>query len=147
LWAQGDTGGRFCTVMYANVRTDAQGAEVRLATGGHLPPMVLRAGGRVERIQLRGAIVGGLRNPTFGERVVRLDHGDLMLLFTDGVVELRRRDASGVDIGEQALEEVLASQRGAAADDVVAAVEQRAVALQNGEPRDDIALLAIRPHT
>lgn len=147
LWAQGDTGGRFCTVLYAQVRPDAHGAEVRLATGGHLPPMVLRAGGRVERLQLRGAIVGGLRDPSFGERRVRLDHGDLLLLFTDGVVELRKRDANGNDIGEQALEDVLHSQRSAPAEDVVAAVEERAVALQNGEPRDDIALLAIRPRS
>ena len=145
LWAQGDTGGRFCTVMYAQVRPDAHGAEVTLATGGHLPPVVLRAGGRVERLQVRGALVGGLRSPVFGERTVRLDHDDLMLLFTDGVVELRQRGADGRDIGETALEEVLSAYRGASAAEVVRAVEERAAALQNGEPRDDIALLAIRP--
>ena len=145
LWAQADPAGRFCTVMFAQVRPDAHGAEVTLATGGHLPPIVLRAGGRVERVQVRGAIVGGLRDPRFGERTMRLEHGDLMLLFTDGVVELRRRGPDGVDIGEQALEDVLTEMRGASAEEIVGAVERRAVELQDGEPRDDIALLAIRP--
>jgi PAS domain S-box-containing protein len=145
LWAQADPVGRFCTVMYAQVRPDAHGAQIRLATGGHLPPMVLRAGGRVERVQVRGAIVGGLRDPTFGDRTFRLDHDDLLLLFTDGVVELRRRGADGIDIGDRALEEVLSGMRGASAEDIVSAVERSAVELQGGEPRDDIALLAIRP--
>ena len=145
LWAQSDPVGRFCTVLYARVRPDAHGAEVTLATGGHLPPVVLRAGGRVEQLQVRGAIVGGLHDPTFGERTFRLDHDDLLLLFTDGVVELRRRDGNGVDVGEQALTEVLGALRGASAEEIVGAVEARAVELQGGEPRDDIALLALRP--
>jgi phosphoserine phosphatase RsbU/P len=146
LRAQNDPAGRFSTVLYAQVRPDAHGASVTLATGGHLPPVVLRAGGRVERIQLRGAIVGALRTPTFGERVVRLDHGDTLLLFTDGVVELRRSPRGGVRSGDDALEEVLAGLRGATAAEIVEAVERHAVELQGGDPRDDIALVAIRPH-
>jgi serine phosphatase RsbU (regulator of sigma subunit) len=145
LWAQSDPAGRFCTVLYAQVKPDAHGAEVTLATGGHLPPVILRAGGRVERVQVRGALVGGLREPRFGERRIRLDHDDLLLLFTDGVVELRLRGPDGVDVGDRALEEVLAAHRGASAEEIVAAVEHRAVELQGGEPRDDIALLALRP--
>jgi serine phosphatase RsbU (regulator of sigma subunit) len=145
LWAQADPAGRFCTVLYAQVKPDARGAEVTLATGGHLPPVILRAGGRVERVQVRGALVGGLREPRFGERRIRLDHDDLLLLFTDGVVELRLRGPDGVDVGDRALEEVLAAHRGASAEEIVAAVEHRAVELQGGEPRDDIALLALRP--
>jgi hypothetical protein len=34
--------------------------------------------------------------------------------------------------------------RGATAEEIVTAVEERAVELQGGEPRDDIALLAVR---
>ena len=40
LWSQPDADGRFCTVLYARVRPRADGgAEVTLATGGHLPPI------------------------------------------------------------------------------------------------------------
>ena len=143
LWSQPDADGRFCTVLYARLCASAEdaGATVTLATGGHLPPIMLRAGGRVERVQLRGSLVGGLRTPEFGERDVQLHPGDLLLLFTDGVTEIRGADP---DLGERALEEVLAGMRGATAEEVVAAVEQRAVELQAGEPRDDIALLAVK---
>ena len=143
LWSQLDPGGRFCTVLYARICPSAEGATVTLATGGHLPPAILRAGGRVERLQLRGAIVGGLREPDFGERDIQLGPDDLLLLFTDGVTEIRSPEGWG-DAGDRALEEVLSAHRGAPADEIVAAVEARAVELQGGEPRDDIALLAVR---
>ena len=142
LWSQPAADGRFCTVLYARVRPRAEGgALLTLATGGHLPPILLRAGGRVERVQLRGAIVGGLKEPEFGERDITLERGDLLLLFTDGVTEIRGSDP---DLGERALEEVLSEMRGQSADAIVEAVQQRAVDLQGGEPRDDIALLAVR---
>jgi serine phosphatase RsbU (regulator of sigma subunit) len=145
LWSQPDATGRFCTVLYARVCPSAEGgAKVTLATGGHLPPILLRAGGRVERVQLRGSIVGGLKNPEFGERDIEIEPGDLLLLFTDGVTELRTADP---DLGERELEQVLASMRGRSAEEIVAAVQDRAVELQGGEPRDDIALLAVRALT
>ena len=78
----------------------------------------------------------------FAELAAHLAPGDLLVMFTDGVTEIRSRD---VDFGEQQLEKVLAEHRGAPAAEVVAAVEHRAVELQSGEPRDDIALLALRP--
>jgi serine phosphatase RsbU (regulator of sigma subunit) len=143
LLAQPDPAGRFCTVLLARAGlVTPEGLELTLATGGHLPPMVVRSGGRVERIQLRGSIVGGLDRPHFGERDVHLARGDLLVMFTDGVTEIRSRDP---DFGEEQLEDVLREHRGAPVDEIVAAVERRAVELQGGEPRDDIALLALRP--
>jgi serine phosphatase RsbU (regulator of sigma subunit) len=122
-------------------RAPDQGVDITLATGGHLPPIVLRAGGRVERIQLRGSIVGALDQAHFGERDVHLDPGDLLVTFTDGVTEIRTQDP---DLGEAELEKVLREHRGGSVEEIVAAVEARAVELQGGEPRDDIALLALR---
>lgn len=142
LLSQANPAGRFCTVLCTRIRrAPSAGLDLTLATGGHLPPMILRAGGRVERIQLRGSIVGGFDRPHFGDRDVHLAPGDLLVMFTDGVTEIRTRQP---DVGEAALEDVLRAHRGAAVEEIVDAIEQRAVALQRGEPRDDIALLALR---
>ncbi|HEV3000104.1 MAG TPA: PAS domain-containing protein [Solirubrobacteraceae bacterium] len=136
-------GGRFCTTLYARVCPQDDGrVTMTLATGGHLPPRVLRADGTVERLDLRGAIVGGLRNPKFAECDEELRPGDVLLLFTDGVTELRGRDPGA---GERMLDALLAEHAGAGPAELVEAIEQRVVALQGGEPRDDIALLAARP--
>lgn len=143
LLSEPAVGGRFCTTLYARVSPgDDGGVDMTLATGGHLPPRILRADGTVDRVDLRGAIVGGLRDPRFAEVSERLEPGDVLLLFTDGVTELRGRDPG---VGERVLDALLAEHAGAAPAALVDAIERRVVALQSGEPRDDIALLAARP--
>jgi serine phosphatase RsbU (regulator of sigma subunit) len=57
------------------------------------------------------------------------------------VTELRTADPHE---GEARLAEVLRASAGRTAAEVVAAVCRRAVELQGGRPRDDIALLALR---
>ncbi len=135
--------GRFCTTLYARICPRQQGGmAMTLATGGHLPPRVLRADGTLDRTDLRGSIVGGLRNPEFAECETELHPGDTLLLFTDGVTELRGHDPGA---GEQRLDELLVELAGASPAALVEAIEERTVALQGGDPRDDIALLAARP--
>ena len=132
---------RFCTVVYARVCPSPGSALVTVATGGHPPPFVLRAGGDLERVDVRGSLVGGVVDPEFAVRDVRLAAGDLMLLYTDGVTELRTRDPA---YGERRLVETLRAHAGRAAGEIADAVQRSAVALQSGPPRDDIALLALR---
>ncbi|HEX2084750.1 MAG TPA: PAS domain-containing protein [Solirubrobacteraceae bacterium] len=134
--------GRFCTVLYVRVCADEDGTvSLTLATGGHLPPRILRADGSVDLVDVRGSIVGGLRTPVFAERDATLRPGDTLVLFTDGVTELRGRDPG---VGERVLDELLAAQAGARPAALADAIERRVVALQDGEPRDDVALLLAR---
>jgi serine phosphatase RsbU (regulator of sigma subunit) len=141
MLSQADSGLRFCTVLYARLRPSEKEALLTLSSGGHVPALVVRAGGTVEAIAIPGTLVGALREPRFEERDVRLRPGELLLLYTDGVVELRGEDATA---GEQRLREVLATHAGAPAGAVVEAVARMAVERQGGEPRDDIAILALR---
>lgn len=132
---------RFCTVIYARVRPLAGGAEVVLANGGHLPPAILRADGHSELVSGGGTLVGAVADPEFEEVTVHLAPGDLLLLYTDGVTEVSTTD---VALGERLLREALEASAGCSSAEVVEAVERVAVEAQRGEPRDDIALLAIR---
>jgi serine phosphatase RsbU (regulator of sigma subunit) len=132
---------RFCTVVYARVRPSPGAALITVANGGHLPPLLLRADGTLESIEVAGTLVGGVPDPVFADRDIRLDAGDLLLLYTDGVTELRTADPHE---GEARLAEVLRASAGRTAAEVVAAVCRRAVELQGGRPRDDIAPLALR---
>ena len=141
LWSHGDTQGRFASVVYVRVCPRGEGTALTLASGGHPPPLLLRADGTVEEVETRGTLVGALPGSAFEEQTLDLAPGDLLLLYTDGVTEVRRSDG---DFGERALRDVLAAQRGAPAEQVVAAVEASAVELQGGVPRDDIAIVAIR---
>jgi serine phosphatase RsbU (regulator of sigma subunit) len=135
--------GRFCTVLYARACPSDDGTvSLTMATGGHLPPRVLRADGSLEHIELRGSIVGGLRTPVFAECEAVLSAGDTLLLFTDGVTELRGHDPGE---GERLLDELLLASRGRSPAEIAEAIEHRVVELQGGDPRDDIAVLVARP--
>ena len=131
----------FVTVALAYVAPDADGAlRVRLALGGHPPPMVLRADGRVEELAEFGAVLGVVPDPELPDTEAVLAPGDTMVLYTDGVTEAGSRAAP---LGEDGLARLLSARVGADPEELLAAVEEAAVAAQPGEPRDDIALLAV----
>jgi phosphoserine phosphatase RsbU/P len=132
----------FCTVFDARVRPRDGGLDLRFSNGGHPAPLLLRSDGAVDAIESgRGPIVGAFPVERFGEDSLRLERGDLLLLYTDGVTEVRPTD---VEFGERELRATVAALAGASPEEVVAAVSERALALQSGEQRDDIALVAIR---
>jgi serine phosphatase RsbU (regulator of sigma subunit) len=134
----------FCTVVYARIRpSDDGGLDVRLANGGHLSPLLARVDGSIEAVEAgRGPLVGAVEDARFEEGTLHLEPGELLLLYTDGVTEVR---VSDVALGERELRATLAAHAADSAQDVVTAIARRAAELQGGRPRDDIALLAIRP--
>jgi PAS domain S-box-containing protein len=114
--------------------------EITLAAAGHPPPYVRRADGRVEDTVRPGALLGALPGPIPSETTVRLEPGDVLVLYTDGVSEARR--PGGEQLGEAGLAIALAHAEPTAAA-VAEAIERRAVEFQEGRPSDDIAVLAI----
>jgi serine phosphatase RsbU (regulator of sigma subunit) len=86
-------------------------------------------------------LLGFFPEPRFPDAEVRLLPGDLVLLYTDGVTEARRQREL---FGEERLAELLASCRGRSPRQIVQRIEQVALDFQDGRPRDDIAILALR---
>ena len=76
-----------------------------------------------------------------GHTAVQLQRGDVMVLYTDGVTEARGPHGM---LGADALASVLASCAGLDAKSVAARIESAALEIQEGNPRDDIAILALR---
>ena len=132
-------GSEFCTVCLATLTLDGRGGVLTVALGGHPPALVLRADGRVDAIGLPGTLLGVFADPEVHEVEAALGPGDTVLLYTDGVTEA---GTVGAEIGDEGLAELLAGMRGLTPDAIVDAVEQAAVAIQDGQPRDDIALVA-----
>jgi serine phosphatase RsbU (regulator of sigma subunit) len=133
---------RFATMVLGDARPlPGGGVALRLATGGHPQPLVLRVDGTVEPVPVAGMLVGGLREARFGEADVVLAPGDTCLLYSDGVVEAR---GSGDFFGEERLAATLPRCAGAPAAVVCEHLEQTVVSWLDGHDHDDVALLAIR---
>jgi PAS domain S-box-containing protein len=133
---------RFCTVAYASMHVNGGGsADLCLATGGHPLPLVLRADGSVEAVGQPGTLLGVLPEVNLSDTPVKLEKGDVFVLYTDGVTEARGPDGM---FGTDELAAVLASCAGLDAISVAARIESAALEIQEGNPRDDIAILAVR---
>jgi hypothetical protein len=134
----------FVTVVlvYAAPAASARGGglDLQVALAGHPAPLALRTGGRVEPVGRAGMLLGIDRDPPIPDVTAHLAPGESMLLFTDGVTEAGPRKAM---LGESGLMRLLAGQQLSDPEALVARVEAIAVGAQAGEPRDDIALLAI----
>jgi GAF domain-containing protein/anti-sigma regulatory factor (Ser/Thr protein kinase) len=134
--------GQFCTVCLARVRRRNGRLAVSLALGGHEPALVLRAAGPVEECGHHGSLIGLLEHPALEDADVDLAAGDVLVLYTDGVTDA---GAPEHPIGPDGLVALLTGLRGEPPDRILDAIEQAAVHVQEGEPRDDIALVAVSP--
>jgi serine phosphatase RsbU (regulator of sigma subunit) len=105
---------------------------------------VARRDGTVETVGRYGTIVGLGDDINVHDVDVRLEADEVLLLYTDGVTEAGPRRTP---FGEAGLASVLSGMGGHTPQAVVDAVERAVVAAQPGDPRDDIALLAICPST
>jgi serine phosphatase RsbU (regulator of sigma subunit)/PAS domain-containing protein len=136
-----DDTSQFATVVMAYLSAGSgHRLEVRLALAGHPAPAVLRRDGGVEMVGRYGTMAGIRADIDVHDVDVHLEAGDVLLLYTDGVTEAGARHAP---FGEDGLVSVLTHLAGQAPQTVVDAVERAVVAAQPGDPRDDIALLAI----
>jgi sigma-B regulation protein RsbU (phosphoserine phosphatase) len=131
----------FCSVVAGLVAPDARGCEVVLASGGHPPPVLVRADGTVDYQRMDGGQVLGLLADAASRSVtLRLDPGDTLLLYTDGLTEART--GRGARYDERALREFLAALAPITAPDAVAAVRALLDGFGDGLD-DDTAVLAL----
>ncbi|ONI73907.1 serine/threonine protein phosphatase [Kribbella sp. ALI-6-A] len=137
-----DTSNRFITLVCLRMRPAADGssAEVDIAVAGHAGPVLVRADGRTEQLPIEGTVAGVVPRVDYPTTTVRLEQGDALLVFTDGVEEARGE--SGF-YGTDRLIRLLREYAGAGADAMCGAVEQDVVEHLDGRAHDDIAVLAI----
>jgi serine/threonine-protein kinase RsbW len=89
------------TATLAYVELDTETGRLRYACAGHPPPLVVSPDGRTRFLwEGRSAPLGSMLGDTRGEAVERLEDGETLVLYTDGLVE--RRSAS-IDVGLERL--------------------------------------------
>ena len=125
---------RFCTVCCARIRIGDRGMTAEVTSGGHPLPVILRRDGRVEHAGLHGALLGVFPDPELACTTVRLEPGDLLVLYTDGI------EQPGATAEERVLD-VVGRMAGAGPQDVIDAL----VAEYRKDHRrsDDFAAMAL----
>ncbi len=68
---------------------EASSGQGSIALAGMEPPLLIRANGRLETVQASGLLLGVEGGQTYQEEPFFLEHGDTLLMTTDGITEAR----------------------------------------------------------
>jgi PAS domain S-box-containing protein len=131
----------FCSVAVARLQSGDAGTRMVVSSGGHPLPLCVRSDGRVEQVGVHGTLLGVLPDPDLHDQEVEFAPGDTLVLYTDGVTEARTSEGM---LGEDALVSMLERSANLPAAAIASEVERAAVSVQEGRPRDDIAILVLR---
>ncbi len=131
---------RFVTAVLVRLELHADGgARLVVASGGHPPPVLLRADGDAEVVPCPGTLLGVEDDARSFDQEIELGPGDTLVLYTDGVTEASRE--------HPLTPEDLGSVLRASAPDGAAAVAREVVHLAEagaaGALRDDLAVLVV----
>jgi len=138
LFARSTGSNRYATLVVGRALPNG---EVELCNAGHLPPL-LRRGTEVVPLEAGGLPVGLFENSTYGMHRLRLDRGDTLVLYSDGLTEARNRDQC--ELGVEALAAVVGATAAGSPGEVAAACLQAGLAHRGGgEQEDDLTLLVI----
>ena len=136
---------RFCTVAVVRLDVRDDGIHATAAAAGHPLPRILRCDGSVETLGAPGTLVGVTGEFSVRDVSATLLAGDTLLLYTDGLIEAGApRRVWTPDELDEALRQAGAGA-GSGVDRLVTQMAAAALGNLAADPRDDVALLAVRP--
>ena len=136
---------QMCTAVYGQIAMSTQAVVVTLAAAGHPKPLIVRADGSLEVTSAHGTALGAVVDPVFETCQVTLGHGDTIVMYSDGVLDVQ---LDGARIDDRRVAELLSGISQASATGLV---ERLVGALRHVQRplRDDVAIMTIRrtrPH-
>ena len=132
---------RFITMFICLI--DPATGEAVYCNAGHNPALVVRASGEVQTLAAMGTVLGILPELGYEQESDRLEPGDLIAVYSDGVTEAI--DLEGEEFGQDRLAELLVAKRDETAETIVEAVNQALDEWTSSAPAgDDVTLVVAR---
>src|SRR5574337_379643 len=128
----------FVTMFFCRV---GPGRQLVYGDAGHVKPVLLRKGAPPRTLEAEGTVLGVMEDAEFDERALELHPGDLLALFTDGVVESIGSD--GRMLGLDGLNALLEANRDRPPQAIAEAIAGE-VMKGPGPLRDDLTLVVLR---
>lgn len=132
--------GRYATLFFGILDTDGN---LEYTNAGHPSPLLLRRGEVTELFTTGSFPVGLIPEATHSSARTRLEPGDALLLFSDGVTEAQDRDADLFGVAR--LQDVFEALQDAPLQQLQETIVEAVVAFSNDVGQaDDITLLLVR---
>ncbi len=142
LMCQNTGGNKFVTFFWALL--DPETMDLTYVNAGHNYPYLLHSDGSIDRLDKGGMILGVMKAlAPYEQDSITLRHGDMLVLFTDGVSEAMSKDAE--EFGEARLEEVLRKSVDLTAQGVTVAIHHALQEYTTGAAQsDDITMMIVK---
>src|SRR5690349_19829569 len=140
LFCQNTTDGAFATLFFAEF--DGSAGRLRYANCGHLPALLLRADGSLDRLDSTTTILGVFKDWRCSVAERRLYPGDTLALYTDGVTE--SFNESSEEFGETRLVEALCRHAAQPPESLLQSIVAELRQFNPREQRDDVTLILAR---
>ena len=132
---------RFITLFMCIL--DPASGELVYANAGHNPPVLVRADGKTEFLDGGGPVLGIVSAACYQEYRARMDPGDLLVLYSDGVTEAT--SPAEEEFGEERFAQILCGNRHRPASEIVSVVTKALAEWAAGSPpADDVTLVIAR---
>jgi PAS domain S-box-containing protein len=120
---------------------DTRSGVVTYANGGHEPPLIRRANGEIEELNVGGRALGVMGGFNYQEAATRLQPGDTLVLVTDGITEARR---NGVLWGKDGMIGFLSHPSRSSPEEIADGLLEAAKAHTGGGLHDDAAIVVVQ---
>lgn len=131
---------KYATLFLAHY--DGATSRLTYSTGGQLPPLLLRTDDSVTRLDCGGTVVGLIDNVSYEQGIERLNPGDILIAYSDGVTEPENEFG---EFGEDRMLEVVRRHRHLPLDAISEQVMQSLRSWIGGQEQpDDITLVLAR---
>jgi sigma-B regulation protein RsbU (phosphoserine phosphatase) len=128
--------GKYFTIWYGVL--NLQTRELRYASGGHPPAIVVSSGGSIRRLDLPGMMIGAFPFVKYADATMTLDAGSKLFVFSDGCYEVSNADGEMMTIDEFCVILAGAGSAHGGLDRIVSEVQQWQ---QRPEFEDDFSLI------
>jgi serine phosphatase RsbU (regulator of sigma subunit) len=137
LLFENTTANAYATLFFSDY--DHRTGRLRYANCGHLPALILRSSGVIDKLDPTCTVVGLFEDWQCSMAESRLGEEDILALYTDGVTE--SPNAADEEFGEQRLIEAILRHRESPAQQMAAGIVDEVVAFSAREQFDDITLI------
>ncbi len=133
--------GLFITMFY--MIFDASDRGLVFSNAGHLPAIRVKASGGLELLKTEGTPLGLIEDETYLDDGIKLEPGDSVVLYTDGITEAR--NAAKEEFGEERLKGVISKNHYASPLPMVNAIKTELSRFVGNEPQhDDCTLIVLK---
>ena len=131
---------KFATLVLS--RFDAKDFTLTYCNAGHNPPLII-SDHSIRHLSRGGMVAGLFEDPEYDEETVQLNPKDVVMYYTDGIVEAE--DPNGEQFGEDRLAELLINNSFLTADDLQALIlDQLSCWVAGGDQRDDMTVVLVK---